>query len=64
MSYFRHGDPLDDFDRLDREEALWLKSRPKCSGCGEHIQSEKCYRIHGEVYCPDCIEDFAEDVEQ
>ena len=63
MSYFRCGDPLDDFNRLDREESAWLESRPKCSECGEPIQSEKCYIIHGVVYCPDCIESFEEDVE-
>ena len=37
--------------------------RPKCCECGEHIQAERLYRIHGDIYCPDCIEDFAEEVE-
>ena len=63
MSCFRHGDPEDDFNELDAKQSRWLKSRPKCCECGEHIQADKCYRIHGDVYCPDCIEDFKEDVE-
>ena len=62
MSYFRTGDPLADFDCLDMGQARQLAKRPKCCECGEHIQSEKCYRIHGDVYCSDCIESFAEDV--
>lgn len=37
--------------------------RPKCCECRKHIQAERLYRIHGDIYCPDCIEDFAEDVE-
>lgn len=37
--------------------------RPKCCECGKPIQSERLYRIHGDIYCPDCIEDFAEEVE-
>ena len=56
-------DNYDQWLKHEREQTRWLKSRPKCSRCGEHIQSEKCYRIHGEVYCPDCIEDFAEEVD-
>lgn len=63
MSCFRHGDPDDDFNELDTKQSKWLLRRPKCCECGKHIQSEKCYRIHGDVYCPDCIEDFEEDVE-
>jgi formylmethanofuran dehydrogenase subunit E len=38
-------------------------NRPRCCECGEHIQSIRLYRIHGDIYCPDCIEDFAEEVE-
>ena len=43
MSCFRCGDPLDDFDRLDREQAKWLESLPVCERCGKPIQDEHLY---------------------
>lgn len=69
MSYFRHGDPLDDFDRHDREQAAWLKSRPVCEICGKHIQDEHLYLINDEFVCEKCLnrdfrkwtDDYAED---
>lgn len=57
MSYFRNGDPLDDFARLDREQARWLEQLPVCDICDNHIQ-EDYYQINGENICPDCLEHF------
>lgn len=57
MSCFRSGDPNDDFNRLDREEAAWLESRPKCDICGEPIQDDHFYQINGDKVCPSCLED-------
>ena len=51
MSYFRSGDPLDDFDRLDREQARRLSRRPKCSQCDHPIQEEEAYYINSEWIC-------------
>ncbi len=56
MSYFRSGDPLDDFDRHDREQQKWLDSCPVCEICGEHIQDEHLYLINDEFVCPDCLD--------
>ena len=56
MSYFRKGDPLDDFARHDREQAQWLEKLPKCSFCGEPIQDEHYYEINGDNVCPGCLD--------
>lgn len=56
MSYFRHGDPLDDFDRHDREQAKELEKLPVCEICGEAIQDEHLYLINDEFICPACLE--------
>lgn len=63
MSYFRNGDPLDDFARLDREQARWLEQLPVCDVCGEPIQDDHYYQICGENICPDCLEHFKKYVE-
>lgn len=56
MSCFRTGDPLDDFNRLDREQTEWLQKLPVCEICGEAIQDEKLYVINDEFVCPACLE--------
>lgn len=64
MSYFRTGDPLDDFNRHDRAQAKRLASRPKCDHCDQNIQDNHLYRINGEAICPDCLENyFREEIE-
>lgn len=57
MSYFRSGDPLDDFDRLDRAQAKQLEALPKCDICGEPIQDDHYYQINGDNVCPECLND-------
>lgn len=49
-------DPNADFDRYDAEQEKALEDLPLCTECGEHIQSDFAYRISGEWYCEDCIE--------
>lgn len=56
MSYFRHGDPLDDFDRHDREQAKEIAKLPVCEICGEAIQGEHLYLINDEFVCQECLE--------
>lgn len=63
MSYFRYGDPMDDFDRLDREQAKWLESLPVCEICGQPIQDDHLYLINDEFVCPACLDrEFKKDV--
>ena len=64
MSYFRTGDPLDDFDRLDREQAQREARLPVCDECGEVIHDDHCFNIYGEILCEECmIEKFRKNTE-
>lgn len=64
MSYFRTGDPLDDFNRLDREQAEYLESLPVCERCGEPIQDEYLYLINDEFVCQECLDrDFKKETD-
>lgn len=57
MSYFRHGDPLDDFNHYDIEMERRRARRPVCSNCGHNIQDEEAYLIDGNFICQKCMED-------
>lgn len=69
MSYFRHGDPLDDFDRLDRKQAEAEARLPRCENkkCHKRIDEDFYYEIDNEILCEECMkrryrrstEDFA-----
>ena len=42
---------MDNYQRwlhYERDKENWLKSRPICSCCGEHIQDEEAYEIDRE----------------
>lgn len=53
---FYTDDPLRDFHMHDAEQERKLKMLPKCSECGEHIQTDECYEINDELICPDCLD--------
>ena len=55
MSYFRSGDPLDDFHRWDREQEEALKRLPVCMKCRRRIQDDDLYDIDGEILCECCM---------
>lgn len=55
MSYFRHGDPLDDFDRLDRMQAEYEARLPKCDKCKQRIHDEDYFEIDGRILCGECL---------
>ena len=57
MSYFRHGDPLDDFNRLDREQSRFRRLYPVCCHCSEKIKDGKMFDIEGNYYHTDCAKD-------
>lgn len=54
---FRCGDPLSDFDALEREKDRMLELLPICDGenCGKHIDDEYCFEIDGETLCLECV---------
>lgn len=51
-------DPVSDFLRYDAEQNERLSHLPVCHECGEHIQVDEAYYLHGEWVCPDCMEDY------
>lgn len=55
--YFRTGDPLDDFDRLDRLQAQREARLPICEKCVKPIHDEKFFNIEGEILCEECMRD-------
>ena len=60
----RFGDPEADFARREREQEEWLKKRPKCAYCGQHIQDERLMHIDLSCYHFECAEKvFGEDTE-
>ena len=60
MSYFRHGDPLDDFDRLDRQQAEYEARLPNCEKCGKRIDEDFYYEIDNQILCEDCMKELFE----
>lgn len=58
MGIFRTGDPLTDFARREAEQEAWLKKRPVCADCEQHIQEEWAYYINGEWICEDCMDSY------
>jgi hypothetical protein len=59
MSYFRHGDPLDDFDELERERERQELLLPMCDNpkCRKRIHDDIYFEIDGEILCEDCMID-------
>ena len=55
MSYFRHGDPDDDFNELDAKEARYYARLPKCDRCKATIEDEDYYDDDEEILCEDCL---------
>lgn len=50
-------DNYDAFERHQAEQDAWLKRRPVCVECGEHIQDDFLYDINGDIYCEECMKD-------
>ena len=49
-------DAYSQWEHRERKQEAWLRKRPVCCYCGEHIQSEYFYLINGEPICEDCLE--------
>ena len=48
--------PLKEFDNREHKFYVWLKKRPICCECGEHISDEYGYKIDNNWYCKICID--------
>ena len=55
MSYFRHGDPLDDFHELEAEPAIYESKLPICDRCHKPIHDEDYYDVDGEILHEECM---------
>ena len=57
MGYFRHGDPLEDFDRLDREQARIYERLPVCDNrkCRRKISGDYYFEVEGDFLCEECM---------
>jgi len=47
--------PLSDFARYDADREAELQKLPKCSECGNPIQSEYAYGSNGKYICEHCL---------
>lgn len=58
------GNPVDDFLAHDQEQEAWLRKRPKCQICGDHIQEESAHYIDGFGWiCDSCLRDSRKDID-
>lgn len=57
MTYFRRGDPLDDFASHEREQEQFLERLPICDGkkCGKRIDEDYYFEIDTEILCEACM---------
>lgn len=57
MSYFRSGDPEEDFDRQDREQARIWERLPFCEDkkCHRKIDDDYYFDVDGEILCEECM---------
>lgn len=53
--FFRSDNPNLDFDRWEAHQERQLARLPKCDCCGEPIQAEHYFEIHGEILCEECM---------
>ena len=57
-------DAYSQFKSRERRLEAWLRKRPVCCYCGEHIQDEQLFDIEGELYHEEClVANFRKDTE-
>jgi formylmethanofuran dehydrogenase subunit E len=49
-------DNYSQWENHERQQEAWLRKRPVCCYCGEHIQDDYFYQINDEVICKDCLD--------
>lgn len=60
---FYTDDPIADFHAYDAHQVKQLEQLPACADCGEHIQTEEAFFIHGDWICENCIDSYRRSVE-
>ena len=56
MSYGRMSDPVADYEAYSAHQQAELDRLPRCSYCGEPIQTDYLYEINDELICPECLD--------
>ncbi len=56
-------DPVRDAERYFAEKDAELEKLPKCSECGEPIQSDYYWEFDGELYCESCLREHRHSVD-
>lgn len=56
-------DNYDLWERHDAEQQKALERLPKCSDCGEPIQSEDYFEFDCYFYCEDCVSNHRKSTE-
>ena len=52
------------FEHRERQREAWLRSRPVCYHCGEHIQSNRLFDVEGVLWHRSCfVEEHEKDTE-
>lgn len=55
-------DPAADAAERDYDFEEWLKSRPICDWCGEHIVDDRYFKDGDGIFCGDCWFTHSNDV--
>lgn len=51
------NEPMIDFEKYDRMESEYRKSRPVCYYCEEPIFEDYAYECNNHKYCEECFKD-------
>lgn len=50
-------DSYDLWEENERAHSRWLKKRPICRGCCNHIQDDELFFVEGKFWCLECAEE-------
>lgn len=56
------ADPVLDAERYAEEQERWLRSRPVCCKCKEHIQEPEAVKFKEKYYCEECEDSAWEEI--
>lgn len=51
-------DNYSQWEEHERKQEAWLRKRPVCADCDQHIQDETAFYINGEWICEDCMDSY------
>lgn len=57
-------DNYDMWKEHEWEKERWLKKRPICHECGEHIQEDYAWQFNGKYICEECLNQHKVEIEE